>query len=420
MDSTKNYQKWNFHCQSTLITQYHPTFQANYSGRNSLDPNQESSTSVSGTLFFGAKLWEGAEAYFNPKISGGAGFSQTTGIAGFPNGETYRVSDPVPHIYVSRLFLKQIFPLSKKYEYKEDEINQIASKTPTSYIAISAGKFSVMDFLDNNKYSHDPRRQFFNWALMGNGAWDYPANTRGYTYGLVVEFVKPAFAIRFSTVMVPTTANGSVMDPDVLQASSEALEFEHKYTLSNKSGTIRWMTYLTHAQMGNYRKALEQGINLHISPEIEKTRTPGRTKFGLGIDIEQPVTAALGAFLCAGWNDGRNETWAFTEIDRHLSAGVVWTGIFSRRNIDQVGFAQIINGISKDLREYLKAGGYGFIIGDGNLNYGLESISEFYYSFRLSKYGLWLTPDYQFILNPAYNKERGPAHSFGIRVHFEI
>ncbi|MCX6221216.1 MAG: carbohydrate porin [Bacteroidia bacterium] len=419
-DTLKIERKWNFHYQSTVITQYHPAFQSSYSGMNSLDPTPETHTSVSGTLFFGARLWKGAEAYFNPELTGGAGFSQTTGVAGFPNGEVYRVSDANPHIYVARLYLKQVFPLSDKYEFREDDVNQIASMVPTSYFAASAGKFSMMDFFDNNCYSHDPRKQFFNWTLMGNGAWDYPANTRGYTYGIVLEFVKPIFAVRFSTVMVPTAANGSTMDHDILHARSDAFEFEHKYSLGNQTGTIRWMTYLTHARMGNYNEAMTWGKNHHTSPAIDSVRTTGRTKFGFGVNLEQPLSKSIGIFLRASWNDGKNETWAFTEIDHHLSAGLVVNGAFWKRKDDNLGFALIVNGISTEHRNYLKAGGYGFIIGDGNLNYGNEYISEIYYSFKFLLNGLFLTPNYQFIANPANNKDRGPVNAFGVRLHYEI
>jgi high affinity Mn2+ porin len=420
MDSLKTDQKWNFHFQNTVINQIHPAFRADYNGRNSLDPTSENHTSISGTLFFGAQLWKGAEAYFNPEITGGAGFSQTTGIAGFPNGEVYRVSDASPHIYIARFYFKQIFALSNDFSVQKDEINQIATRLPSSYFSVVAGKFSVMDFFDGNKYSHDPRNQFFNWALMGNGAWDYPANTRGYTFGITTEYVKPKWALRFSAVMVPVEANGAIMDWNILRSRSESMEFEHQYTIVNLKGTVRFMTYLTEARMGNYQKALEWGINHHSAPEIDSVQAVGRTKFGFGINIEQPISKTLGTFLRASWNDGKNQTWTFTEIDRHISAGFVLNGDSWKRKDDKLGFAQIVDGLSKVHRDYLKAGGYGFIIGDGNLNYGLEAISEIYYSFRLFKYDLWLTPNYQFILNPAYNKDRGPVHSFGMRMHVEI
>ena len=418
-DSIKS-SNWNFHFQNTVIGQYHPTFHANYSGINSLDPKAEFPISVTGTLFFGAKLWKGAEVYFNPEISGGSGFSKTTGVAGFPNGEVYRVSDAAPKVYVARLFLKQVFSLDDEFENVTDDLNQIATRKPTSYFAIYAGKYSVMDYFDNNKYSHDPRTQFYNWALMGNGAWDYPANTRGYDYGLTFELVKPQWALRFSAVMVPINANGWIMDPDVKRSRSEALEFEHKYILGNQSGIIRFMTYLNEARMGNYLQAIEWGKIHKVAPDIDSVQSIGRTKYGFGINVEQSLSKNLGMFLRTGWNDGHNETWAFTEIDHHISFGFMFNGSWWNRKNDNFGIAQIVNGISKEHQDYLKSGGYGFIIGDGNLNYRPEFITELFYSFKLQHYPWWISPDFQYIIDPAYNKDRGPVLVLGIRSHVEF
>jgi high affinity Mn2+ porin len=419
-DTINTTQNWNFHFQNTEVGQYHPAFHAKYSGMNSLKPNSETAVSVTSTLFFGAKLFKNTRIYFNPEFSGGSGFSKTTGVAGFPNGEVYRVSDPAPNVYIARFYIEQIFPLSDEYEYIKDDLNQLACKKPSSYVAILAGKYSIMDFFDCNKYSHDPRTQFYNWALMGNGAWDYPANTRGYTFGLTVELVKPQWALRFSTVMLPTTANGSVMDLNVKRSGSESMEFEHKYFIGNQPGTIRLMSYLNEARMGNYRLALEQGVIRSRPPSVDSVHGIGRTKYGYGINIEQEIAKNIGMFFRSGWNDGHNETWVFTEIDRHLSAGLVFAGTLWTRKDDILGIAQVINGLSKDHKDYLNAGGYGFIIGDGKLNYRPEFITEFYYSFKIHDNPFWITPDYQFIINPAYNKDRGPVHAFGLRAHCEF
>lgn len=419
-DSAKKEQTWNFHYQSTIIGQYHPDFKAKYSGQNSLSSTSESPVSWTGTLYFGSRLWKGATAYLNPEISGGAGFSQTRGAAGFPNGEVYRVSDAAPKVYVGRVYVRQLFPLSDDYNVVDDDVNRVAQKEPASYWAVYGGKFSVMDLFDNNAYSHDPRTQFYNWSLMGNPAWDYPANTRGYTYGIAAELVKPQWAVRFATVMVPTIANGWIMDPDIARSRSEALEFEHKFILGRQSGCLRLISYLTEANMGNYRQAVQWGLDHNQTPVIDSVSAVGRTKFGFGINIEQTLNRNAGFFLRAGWNDGHNETWTFTEIDRHVSAGLSFKGTAWNRNDDVLGLAQVVNGISNDHRRYLESGGYGFIIGDGALNYRPEWITEVYYSFKLPQYGLWISPDYQLIVNPAYNKDRGPLHAFGLRVHVEL
>ncbi|MDP4210124.1 MAG: carbohydrate porin [Bacteroidota bacterium] len=416
-DSISTDQKWNFHFQNTIIYQYHPGFYAKYSGENSLLNAKEATTSITGTFYLGAKLWKGASIYYNPEISGGNGFSQTRGVAGFPNGEVYRVSDAAPKIYTARLYLHQIFALSDESQHITDDVNQLATKAPASYLSITAGKFSMMDFFDNNQYSHDPRTQFYNWALMGNGAWDYPANTKGYTYGIIAELVKPQWALRFAMVMVPVRANEAVMDSKFLRSHSEALEFEHKYSIGNQYGTIRLMTFLTEARMGNYQKAIAWGTAHNTAPVIDSVSALGRTKYGFGVNIEQNLSKNVGMFVRAGWNDGLNETWAFTEIDRCLSTGIQLGGKFWKRTDDNLGIALIANGLSTEHRDYLKGGGYGFIIGDGNLNYGSELIAEMYYSFKLPRYNFWLSPDYQFIINPAYNRDRGPVSAFGVRAH---
>ena len=420
-DTAKTEQSWNFHFQNTEISQYHPAFNAKYTGLNSLDTSYEFPTSVTATLFFGAKLWKGAETYFNPELSGGDGFTKTTGIAGFPNGEVYRVNASTPKPYIARLLLKQIFALSDKYEILPDDLNQLASRLPVSYIAIYAGRFSVMDYFDDNKYSHDPRMQFYNWVLMGNGAWDYPANTRGYTYGITFELVKPQWAIRFCAVMLPLYANGWVMDADIKRSRGEALEFEHKYLIGNQTGIFRIMSYLNEARMGNYQEAINLGILHHVAPVVDSTRSLGRTKYGFGLSIEQPIDKNSGFFIRAGWNDGHNETWVFTEVDSHLSFGFTLNGEIWHRENDNFGIAQIIDGISKYHQQYLEAGGYGFLIGDGHLNYRPEYITETYYSFKLPGYAWWLSPDFQLIINPAYNHDRGPViPALGLRSHIEF
>ncbi len=416
-DSLNADQRFNFHFQNTIISQYHPPFNAKYTGKNSLIPTSEEPISVSTTLFMGMKLWNGASVFFNPELTCGKGFSQSTGVAGFPNGEVYRVDNPAPRAYIARLLLEQIIPLSSEKTAVDDDANQLKGERPLSYISISMGKFSVLDYFDLNSFSHDPRTQFYNWALMGVGAWDYPANTRGYTYGVTTQLVKLSWALRFAVVMVSETANGHVMDRDILKARSHALEFEHKYKLFGQEGNVKLIAFYTLARMGNYNEAIAWGLKKNAPPSVDSVNRRGNTKYGLGLNIEHNLGKSIGFFLRAGWNDGQNETWAFTEIDRSFSTGVVLNGSLWKRSEDRLGVAFLVNGISKFHRDYLKKGGYGFIIGDGNLNYSSEKITEIYYSFRLGGYPLWISPDYQFILDPAYNMDRGPVHALGVRIH---
>ncbi|RAJ34421.1 carbohydrate porin [Pedobacter cryoconitis] len=410
-------KRFNFHFQQTVITQTKPGFSAPYSGTNSLSTAHETATSLTTTLFGGARLWKGAEAYFNPEMSGGKGFSQAVGVAGFPNGETFRIGSPEPAIYIARAYLVQTFGWGKETDTIADDANQLAGYRKKKYFSITAGKFGLSDFFDNNAFSHDARSQFMNWSLMANGAWDYPANTRGYVFGVVFELGQPTWALRLATTMVTTTANGSIWDGKIGKAHAFTLEYEKRYQISGQKGTLRVLGYDNAAKMGDYRLAVAQDP---LAPDITETRTYGRNKYGFGINIEQNINPNLGVFAKTSYNDGKTETWAFTEIDRSVSLGAILKGDSWNQKDAEIGLAFVGNGISKDHRDYLAHGGYGFIIGDGKLNYAPEMIAETYYKVNVYQKKFFLSPDYQFILHPAYNKDRGPVHVFSLRAHVEF
>jgi carbohydrate-selective porin OprB len=304
-------------------------------------------------------------------------------------------------------------------------VNQVAGKIPSSRIAISAGKFSISDFYDKNSYSHDPRAQFFNWSLMSNGAWDYPADTRGYTSGVVVELFQPKWAIRLSTVAVPVIANHSQMEYVPGKAHSETAELEWKTNINSRPGVIRLLFSYTASRAPSYEEGLvalktrDTSLLKVISGNAEGSSYGGK-KTGIYLNMEQEIADGIGVFARAGADDGKGATWAFTEIDQTIHAGLSFKGMRWKRKDDVLGIAGVVNGISSEHQAFLKAGGYGFIIGDGNLNYGHEAILETFYNARLFD-NIWLTFDYQFVHNPAYNKDRmGPVHVFGIRGHVEL
>lgn len=415
-DTLKN-QQFNLHFQQTVITQYKPGFSAPYTGANSLLTGEETQTSLTTTLFGGARLWKGMEAYFNTEMSGGAGLSKTLGIAGFPNGETFRVGGAEPKIYIARLYFTQNFEWGNDKEYVNDDVNQLAGWKSKRYLKVTVGKFGMADFFDGNEFSHDARSQFMNWSLMDNAAWDYPANTRGYVLGGVAELGQPTWALRFGFTMTTTTANGAVWDEKVSRANTQTLEYEKRYALGGQKGTLRLLAFRNNGKMGVYRDAINQNPT---APDVDATQAYGRHKYGFGISADQYLTNDFGVFAKASYNDGKTETWAFTEIDRSLSLGAVLKGTSWKRKDDELGLAFVGNGISKDHQDYLAAGGYGFIIGDGQLNYSPELIAEVYYKVNAYQHKLWLSPDYQFIANPAYNKDRGPVNVFSLRAHVEF
>ena len=417
-NDTIRQHKWSFHYQATVIPQAHTPFTAKYSGDKSLLTKESPKVSLTTTLYVSRRLWKQASLVFNPELSGGSGLSKAQGIAGFPNGETFRIGSSTPKLYLARLYLEQRFALSEQLEQEADDVNQVQKATSVRYLSVRAGKFSLSDFFDGNRYSHDPRTQFMNWSLMSAGAWDYPANTRGYTVGAVVEYHAPLFSVRGSVTQVPKVANGPDLDGQIGKAFGSVAEVEKKFPLSKGSNlVVRLAGFYNQAHMGSYRAS----VNTFPAtiPDVTLTRMYGRTKSGFYLNSEYNRSHG-GFFLRASANDGKNETWAFTEIDRSFSLGASFDGSAWKRDHDLWGIALVNNGISGAHRLYLASGGYGFIIGDGRLNYSPESILELFYSFALARTHVSVSPDYQFVLHPAYNKDRGPVNVFGIRFHLDL
>ena len=408
-------EMWSLHFQATTVSQGHPDFPSKYSGAKSFLATSESATSFTTTFFLGRKLWTGGEVYINPEVSAGKGLSFTQGVAGFPNGEVYRISSASPTPNLSRLYLKQVFGLGSETEHIEADKNQLRIVTPVRRLTLIIGEFSLNDFFDNNSYGHDPRTQFLNWALMDNGAWDYAADTRGYTWGFLTEYNQEFWSLRLAIVLEPKEANQLEFDTNVGQAHGSQLELEHRHTFSNHPGTVRLLSYANRAHMGSYAETLS---NPAYGLDIAATRQY-RTKYGFGLNAEQELGTDLGAFCRMGWNDGKTETWAFTEIDRTVTFGISAKGRGWSRANDVLGVALIFNGVSKDHADYLGAGGYGFLLGDGALSYAPEQIAEVYYLWRpIPEVGI--TPDFQLINHPGYNADRGPAFVYALRLHYEI
>jgi len=413
---------WSTHFQFTGVVQGHPDFSVPYSGLNSLQSRHEQAFSTTATLYIGRRLWRGASIYFNPEMAGGKGISSTLGIAGFPNGETFRIGDPAPTVYVGRLFFRQYIALGKtQYEDVTDDANQVIEKVPVSRLTLNIGKFCMADFFDNNTVSHDPRTDFMNWALMNNGSYDYAANTRGYTLGFVAEWVNPGWAIRFGTALMPVYANGSELDFHYFQTSSETLEFEKNYSIYGRKGTARILGYYNRSKAPNYNEVVQEKINgTDTSLDVIYGKKYGGQKFGLGLNAEQELSHSVTAFIRLGWNDGKTATWAFAEIDNTISGGIRIYGKGWKRPVDNLGIAFLSNGLSSGHRNFLNAGGYGFMIGDGKLpNYTRENIVEVFYQVKLFK-AIWGSLDYQFVGHPAYNRDRGLVHVFAARVHIEL
>jgi high affinity Mn2+ porin len=409
-------RNWTIHFQATSIGQQHGSFPSLYEGLNSLPSHPEHRVSITATIFLSFRAGRHWEFVINPEIAGGRGFGEVTGMAGFTNGEIPRVASATPSLYPARAYIRYTLPLGGEMESITDGANQIPGSVSARRTSMVTGRFAMTDFFDNNSYSHDPRTQFMNWSLMSNGAWDYPADTRGYTIGAVEELRMPSWSFRSAVVMEPTMANGPTLDTRIGSNRGIALEYEHDHDIAGRPGAVRVLAFDNREHAGTYREALQLAP---ANPDLGPTRRNGVAKYGFGLNAEQAISKDVGIFGRYGWNDGKTETWAFTEIDRSLSGGVSIKGRRWRRKQDTIGVAAVRNCLSGDHRAFLGAGGYGFIIGDGRLNYAPEQILEAYYAYHVNR--MWtVTADYQHIDNPAYNRDRGPVSVGTIRLHWEL
>jgi high affinity Mn2+ porin len=273
-NGTDSIGRIHLHFQQTVVSQYHFDFPANYTGPNSLQPSESIKTSLTSTLYLAYQPFKNATIVFNPEVAGGEGLSSAKGVAGFTNGETFRIGNPAPKVYVARILVEFKIPLTDKREWQEDDVNQLPGYVPEKYLNIVAGRFAISDYFDCNSYSHDPRSQFLNWSLMSNGAYDYAANTRGYTWGFVAEYISSTWGARIGAVMVPTEANLSVMDGNIKDAHALQLEVERKFGRKEREAVIRVLVYQNSAHMGNYKEAVSL---MPVNPDITTTRAYGRT-----------------------------------------------------------------------------------------------------------------------------------------------
>jgi high affinity Mn2+ porin len=360
-------------------------------------------------------VWEGTEIVFTPEVAGGAGLSNVFGMAGFPNGEMTKVGSVEPTPYISRLYVRQTWGLGGEQEKIAEAPNTVAATVDIDRVVLVAGRMAAPDLFDDNRYSDDPRSQFMNWSLMLNGAWDYAADTRGYVYGSGITLNRKDYAIRYALFAMPSSANGYNFDPKILLANSHNFEYQRNISVNDRPGHVHFLAYLNRAHMGSYSESLAE---MPVNPDITATRAY-RSKYGFGLSLDQELTDDLGIFSRLGWNNGQTESFVFTEIDRTASLGLSLQGNRWGRKNDNVGLAGVINGISGVHAAYLAAGGLGFQLGDGRLNYGYEEVIETYYRYQLRP-GIHISVDFQEINNPGYNRDRGPVFVASGRFHFEF
>jgi len=412
-------ERWNLYFQATSIGQYHGAFPSPYSGPFSLAGHPEAEASLTSTIFFGFLIAPNTQFYFDPEMAGGRGFSGTNGIANFPNGEMPRVSTATPKPYIARLYITQDFAIGEEREAVESDANQLGGSRPAKRYSITLGRFTVTDFFQTNKFSNDPRTQFMGWGTMYNGAWDYPADTRGYTWGWMHELHFPRWALRYASAAMPRVANGEQFDRRLFRDRSDMVEGELDGHFHDHPGAVRLLSYFNHADMGNYAEAIRIAQETGTRPDVIATRRIGTLKYGFGVSADQEITKEVGIFGRLGWNDGKTESFAFTAMDRLATAGVSVKGNRWKRSQDVVATALTVGGLSAVHSQYLALGGYDFLIGDGGLRYGPETSWESYYSAHLFG-GFFTTIGANHYNNPGYNRDRGPLWVGTLRLHLEL
>jgi high affinity Mn2+ porin len=404
------------HGQTTFLGQYAFPFRAPYHGPNSLDSNAGRET-WDLTVYAGIRLWEGAELWVNPEIDQGFGLSSTLGIAGFPSGEAYKVGFSVPYARLPRMFVRQAIDLGGDTEKVEAGINQFAGSQTADRLVITVGKFSVSDIFDTIGYAHNPREDFMNWALVDAGTFDYAADAWGYTYGAAVEWYRGNWALRGGLFDLSVVPNNTDLDPRFGQFQWVG-EIEHRHQLWGLPGKVAVNGFLTRGRMGSFEDAILLAQITGGPADIAAVRRYN-SRGGVSVLAEQQVSSDLGVFARAGWANGNIEPYEFTDIDRTVAAGLSLKGTRWGRPDDTVGLAGIVNGISAVHQAFLNAGGLGILVGDGQLpNAGSEKIIEMYYSFPVFSWRV--TFDYQFVANPAYNRDRGPVSIVGTRLHAQF
>jgi hypothetical protein len=372
-------------------------------------------------VYTGACAVRHVAVYVDAEMIHGAGISHASGLAGVTNGDVLRQGsvDLGNGPYVARAFARWTIPFaSTERDTIVSGVDELSGIISARRIEVTAGKLAATDIFDLNRYANSTRTQFLDWVLFNDGAWDYAADTRGYSNGVAVAWITPAWSLRAGSFQMPTFANGDRFDNDLANARGDNIEL----TLSAPNdAVVRVLAYENHGRMGRYDAATALAQATGTTPNIVADDAPGRIKYGFGLNAEVPLTddGDTGLFGRLGWNDGGTESFVFTEVDRHASLGIQAAGRRWHRPNDVFGIAAVVDGLSGPHRAYLAAGGSGFLLGDGALRYGPESIGEAYYRIQLGPH-VAISPDAIFIANPGYNRDRGPATVLTLRVNAHL
>ncbi len=411
-------EEWAVHGQATFVEQFHPAFRAPYAGPSSMFGGAQGRETLDATLYLGVRPWDGGEAWADMEMDQGFGLSNTLGAAAFPSAEAYKVGKSAPYGRLQRLFFRQTFDLGGQEEDVKGEANQLGGSHTADMLVFTGGKFSVTDIFDTNAYAHDARGDFLNWAIVDAGAFDYAADAWGYSYGMAAEWSFDAWTLRGGLFDLSRVPNTTELESDFSQFELVG-ELERRIALWGHDGKIKLLGFVNRGRMGAYKDAVALAALNRLPADTALVRR-SRSRPGGSFNLEQGITQDLGFFLRASLNDGSQETYEFTDMNRSVSTGFSLKGTSWHRGEDTVGVAMETSAVSRPAQAYLAAGGLGLLIGDGRLNrYRDEQVMEVYYDAELIK-GVNAALDYQLIANPAYNADRGSISVLGVRLHGEF
>lgn len=412
------FEHFTANVQSTWVWQKHPGFASPYSGFSSLNANSEVGYTLTGTAFLGARPWKGTEFFLDPEVSQGLPFSGLRGFGGITNGEAQKAGNGEAIGYWARAFVRQTIGFGGGTIEREASFNQFAGSVDKRRLVFTGGVYAITDIFDQNAFAHDPRTQFMNWSMMDYAAWDTPADARGYTRGVALEYYHDDWAFRIGRNLLPVESNGLQLNGDFSNSYSDNAEIERGHEVFGQPGRIRVLGFRNVAKFGNFNDAMSYARQFGGTPDVANVRKE-QSKYGFGVSLEQNVTDSVGVFARYSWNNGVTEGYSFTDVNDSALVGVSVKGTPWARPDDVLGIAYASNGISGANREYLSAGGSNFFCGDGKLSYQREGIFEIYYSLKVHK-SLWATVDYQRIQNPCFNADRGPVNVYSVRLHIEF
>lgn len=416
----------SIHGQITYNWQRHAAFSdSGGAGANSLTSSANKMYTFTGTAFLGMRLWANGELYFNPEVAQGVPFTgNLVGLGGFTNGEITRAAGTSPSLYRQRLFVRQTWNRGGGTESIEAGQNQLAGSVDRNRVVLTAGNFSTLDVFDGNAYAKDPRTQFMNWGSWTYAAYDYAADSRGFGWGAALEWYQDEWAFRIGRMTGPKEPNGLPTDFALGKHYGDQVEVEREHLLGGQPGKLRVLWWHNRAVLARFDDASQllknRGYPRYADPTaLVDARTGEQDKSGLGINMEQAFSPAVGFFLRWMKADGKTETHAFTEADGSLATGLLLNGTLWGRGDDSIGVAFMQNTLSAQRRNFLASGGISFFIGDSYLDYKPETIVETFYSRSVAR-DAWVTLDYQRVANPAYNAARGPVNVLAVRFHADF